>query len=260
MSTISVITICFNNLEDVKKTCASVDMQLLKPFEHLIIDGSSKPDIKEYLESTIQPSCRRWICERDKGISDAFNKGITNARGVVTILLNSGDTLYDETILQKVNDAFEKDPSVMWLNGKLNMFRSGTWAITGKAFEKDKLYRGMHGVFHPTMYVKKEVYGRRGMFDLSVKYAMDYDFICRIADEKSGFIDYPLATFDPNGQSSQSYLESTKDMFRCYQKYYGKSLKQTLWGYRLVLIHYLLNSSLGKLLYRLKVKAGMQKV
>jgi len=260
MPTISIITICFNNPDDVIKTCASVDRQTIKPFEHLIIDGSSKPDIKNYLENNPQPPYRRWICERDKGIADAFNKGIKNALGEVTYLLNSGDEMYDETVLQKVATVFQQDPSIMWLNGKLNHFRGGMWAISGKRFEKDKLYRGMHGVFHPTMYVKKEVYARRGQFDVNIKMAMDYDFICRIADEKNTFIDYPLATFDPTGISSNRYLDSTREMFQCYQKYYGKSLKQQLWAWRLIILYHLLNSPFGKFLYRLKVKAGLQKV
>ncbi len=157
MNRISVITICFNNPEDVIKTCASVDMQEMKPYEHIIVDGSTKPGIKEWLENNLQPAYRRWQCERDKGISDAFNKGIALAKGEITTLLNSGDTLYDNSILQRVHAVFASDPSVMWTNGRLNMFRAGVWSVTGKRFEKDKLYRGMHGVFHPTMYVKKEV-------------------------------------------------------------------------------------------------------
>ena len=260
MPNLSIITICFNNLDDLIKTCASVDIQELKPYEHLIIDGSTKPDIKEYLESHPQTSYRRWICERDKGIADAFNKGVNNARGEITYLLNSGDVIYDAMVLQKVMAAFEQDAALMWLNGKLNLYRGGMWTIAGKRFEKDKLYRGMHGVFHPTMYVKKEVYSRCGYFDITVKYAMDYDFICRIADEKNTFIDYPLATFDPTGVSSVSYKASTKEMYQRYELYYGKSLKEQLWYLRLITLHSLLHSKIGTMLYRLKVKAGLQKV
>jgi GT2 family glycosyltransferase len=260
MLRISIITICFNNLEDLINTCASVDMQVLRPFEHIIIDGSTKPGIKDYLESNPQPAYRKWVCERDKGISDAFNKGILKAAGDVDYLLNSGDKMADETALQKVTAAFEKDPAITWCHGKLNMLRGGIWVAIGKPFERSKLYRGMRGTLHPTMYIRKELYQKHGLYDGSFKYAMDYDFLCRIADEKFTFINYPLATFDPTGVSSQGYLAAMKESYGGYRKYYGASLKQTLWGWRLTLLHYLLESSFGKFLYKIKVKMGKENV
>ena len=258
MNRISIITICFNNLEDFKKTCVSVDMQELKPFEHIIIDGSKNPDIKNYLENIPQPHYRKWICERDKGISDAFNKGILKASGEITNLLNSGDTLYDSTVLGKVIKAFEKDPDITWCHGKLNLLRGGLWVAIGKPFEKDKLYRGMRGTLHPTMFVRKELYEKYGLFDLNLKMAMDYDFLCRIADEKFTFIDYPLVTFDPNGVSSANYIKAMKESFAQYRKYYGASFKQTIWGWRLTILHNLLKSGFGKFLYSIKVKVGKE--
>ena len=258
MNRISLITICFNNLEELKETCLSVDAQLQKPFEHIIVDGSSKPDIKNWLEGTPQPAYRSWLCERDKGISDAFNKGINLATGEITNLLNSGDKLYDETVLQQVSDTFSKDPSLAWCHGKLNTMRGGIWVFIGKPFEFSKLYRGMRGTMHPTMYVRRELYKKYGTFDTSLKMAMDYDFLCRIAQEKSTFIDYPLSTFDPNGISSNRYLDAMKESYGQYRKYYGWSLKQLLWGWRLTGLHYLLNSAFGKWLYSLKVKMGKE--
>ncbi len=258
MNTISVITICFNNLEELKKTCVSIDIQTLKPFEHIIIDGSTNQEIKNYLENTPQPAYRKWICELDNGISDAFNKGILAATGEITNLLNSGDTLYDETVLEKINSVFEKDTAIKWCHGKLNLLRGGIWVAIGKPFEKSKLYRGMRGTLHPTMYVRKELYSKQGLFDTNLKMAMDYDFLCRIADEKFVFIDYPLATFDPTGVSSKRYLDAMKESYAQYRKYYGASLKQTIWGLRQTMLHHLLESSFGKFLYKVKVKMGKE--
>lgn len=258
MNRISIITICFNNLDDLKATCASVDGQTVHPYEHIIIDGSTKSDIKEFLENNPQPSYRKWLCERDKGISDAFNKGIKMAKGEITNLLNSGDTLYENNVLQKVQAVFEHDASVMWCHGKLNMLRGGVWVAIGKPFDKEKLYRGMRGTMHPTMYVRREMYDKHGLFDVNLKLAMDYDFLCRIANEKSVFIEDTLATFDPTGVSSENYVKAMKESFTQYRKYYGSSVKQTLWGWRLTALHQLLQSKAGKMLYALKVKMGKE--
>jgi len=255
---ISIITICFNNLPDVIRTSKSVDDQVELPFEHIIIDGSTNDEIKSYLETNPQPPYRSWVCERDHGIADAFNKGIRKATGEITVLLNSGDTLYDNTVLQRVHATFEADKDLKWCHGKLNIMRGGIWVIVGKPFEKSKLYRGMRGTFHPTMYVKRELYDKHGLFDISIKMAMDYDFLCRIADEKNTFIDYPLATFDPTGVSSTSYLAAMDETYKVYQRYFGKPFRQTVWRWRLTFLHHLLESKLGKLLYRLKTALKLE--
>jgi glycosyltransferase involved in cell wall biosynthesis len=259
MGRLSVITICFNNPGELKKTCASVDAQLRKPYEHIIIDGSTNNEIKEWLEKTKQPGYRKWLNERDKGIADAFNKGIKIATGDITSTLNSGDELFDDTVLQRVMDVFESDSAIMWLNGKLKTYRGDTWAIVGKAFEKEKLYRGMHGVFHPTMYIKKTVYEKHGYYDTNIRIAMDYDMLCRISGEKNTFIDYPLAIFDPTGVSTTNYVKGTEECFASYRKYYGSSIKHLLWKKRLLFLNYLLNTTFGKALYKIKVTLQLQR-
>ncbi|MBS1589809.1 MAG: glycosyltransferase [Bacteroidetes bacterium] len=256
--TLSVITICFNNLGELKETCASVDMQTKLPTEHWIVDGSNNDEIKKWLESQTQPNYRKWICERDNGIADAFNKGIERCTGTITQLLNSGDTFFDKTVLAQVIDFFQQDDSLMWCHGKLHMLRGGLWVNIGKPFEKGKLYRGMRGTLHPTMFVKRILYQKYGLFDLNLKMAMDYDFLCRIANEKNGFIDYPLVRFDPHGISSEKYLDAMYESYAAYRKYYGNSLPQRVWAIRQTCLYYLLESKFGKWLFKLKVKMGME--
>lgn len=258
MNKISIVTICFNNPDDLIKTIASVDSQKSLPFEHIIIDGSTKTDIKNFLEQSPQPSYRKWVCERDNGIADAFNKGIVKSSGDIIILLNSGDLLYDDSVLNRVAAAFTSDSTIMWCHGKFSMVRGGIPVILGKPFDKTKLYRGMRSLSHQTMYVKREVYEKYGLYDTSIKIAMDYDFVCRIANEKFVFIDYPLAIYDNKGLTSIQYVAAIKDGNKQYRKYFGRSIKQTLWRWRLLLLHYLLNSNIGKSLYRIKVLLKLQ--
>jgi glycosyltransferase involved in cell wall biosynthesis len=256
MNTISIITICFNNLEELKQTCLSVDSQTYLPYEHIIIDGSTGPDIKSWLMTNGNPPYRKWISEKDQGISDAFNKGIRLAGGEIISTLNSGDSLYDNSVLKKVQDAFIKNPTARWCHGKLYLYRGDQWVTVGKPFDPEKLYRGMRSVFHPTMYVKKELYNRYGLYDLNIKIAMDYDFLCRIARENFIFLEEPLAKFDPRGLSSNQYLEAMHESFASYKKYFGHSAKQRFWGWRLTFLHHLIHTPAGKWLYRLKVKMG----
>ncbi|MBS1580308.1 MAG: glycosyltransferase [Bacteroidetes bacterium] len=260
MSLISVITICFNNLADVQKTCASVDMQITQPIEHWIINGSTENDIANWLKDTPQPHYRKWINERDKGISDAFNKGITNASAAIIHLLNSGDVYADEKILSVVEETFLNNNETQWISGKIKIKRSGQIIEVGKPFNEKQLYKGMRSVAHPTWFLRKEVYNRVGLFNLNYSIAMDYDLMCRIKNEPYKFINKTMVVFDDAGVSSKNYLKSLQQNIQVYESYFGYSVKCRLWQLRLKILFYLLQTGFGKFLFSIKKKAGLANV
>lgn len=258
MTAISVITICFNNLQEMITTCKSVDMQVQLPFEHIIIDGSTQPDIRNYLQQNSQPAYRKWVSERDSGIADAFNKGINKANGNIVVMLNSGDSFYDEFAIATVTKIFNDNPNVKWIHGKYQLQRGNQTVIIGKPYEKSKLYRGMRSICHQSMFIKKELHDQYGMYDTSEKIGMDFDFLCRIANEPFLFTTAVLVNFAPAGASSNSYLQALKDAKHIYEKHYGKSFWQWLWQIRLRFLFYLLNSPFGNFLYKLKTRLKLE--
>lgn len=239
-------------------TCRSVDEQTVSPFEHLIINGSSTTEIEDYFSTNETATFRKIFNERDNGIADAFNKGIKRTDGDAILLLNSGDCLYDKNVVKIVLEKFNEDKDLMWLHGKYRFNRSGVWVTLGKPFEEKKLYRGMRSLSHQTMYVKKELYDRHGLYDSSYKIAMDFDFVARIRKEKFLFLPEILATGIPDGISSSQYDLSLKEANRVVKKYLGKSWKNTLWNTRLKTLKAIQNIPvLGKMLYRIKVALGL---
>ncbi len=257
---LSVVTVCFNNLDELKTTIASVDAQQRLPEEHLIIDGSTQPAIREYLEQHPQPTYRRWICEPDEGISDAFNKGIRQARHTVVHLLNSGDYYFDTFATQQAMQAFEGNNQLQWLHGKYAQFRGGTWVVSGKPFDPTLLYRGMRQLGHQTFFVKKNLYETYGGFDKALKRAMDYDFLVRIAHEPFHFIAKPLVVFTPGGVSSLQVKESLQEVVQTYEKYHGRSLKAHLWMLRSWALAWFTNSTvLGKWIFQWKNRHQLSK-
>lgn len=258
MSAITVISICFNNLTDLQKTCHSVDMQTMPPDEHLIINGSTNDDIANWLINHSQPKYRRWINERDKGIGDAFNKGVLNATHPITHLLHAGDAYASATVINTVKQYFNQNPSVAWTSGNIQVTRAGAVIVIGKPFDPNKLYRGMRSVAHPTWFVKKEVYERVGYFNNDFKIAMDYDLMCRLSNEPYGYINATITVFDDTGISTTNYLQSLKDNIQIYEHYFGFSLKCRLWQWRLRILHLLLQTQFGKWLFQIKKQLGLE--
>jgi len=260
MPTISIVTICFNNLEDVKRTCESVDAQEHKPFEHWIINGSTTTDVADWLDNIPQPSYRKWINERDKGIADAFNKGIAYCKGAVIHILNSGDLYAANDVLAIVNKTLEENDKAQWVSGKIKLKRGGEWVEVGKPFSASKVYRGMRSVSHPTWFVKNEVYKRVGEYSSEYKIAMDYDMMCRIAKEPYCFINKTLAVFDDAGISTNNYIASLKENIKVYEANFGYSIMCRVWQFRLKMIYLLLQSNIGKKLFLLKKKLKLENV
>jgi glycosyltransferase involved in cell wall biosynthesis len=252
MNTISVITICFNNLNELIETCRSVDEQTVLPFEHLIIDGSTSTDIKNYLEQNPQPVFRKWICEKDNGIADAFNKGILRAKGDIIHLLNSGDTFYDKDAIQIVTDYFKADNSLMWSHAEYVQYRGDIDIISGLPFNKKLLWKGMRQVAHPTMFIKKEVYDRHGHYNTDFKVAMDYDLLVRIRNEKFFFIPKPLFCFAAGGASSTQFSTGLREVKKSYNRNIGYSFKQALWQLRQKALNYFMLTPFGKKWFRWK--------
>lgn len=258
MAKLSIITICFNNFQEVLDTCKSVDEQTIPPFEHLVINGSTNNEIEDYFLKNNHVSFRKIFNERDKGIADAFNKGIKKSSGDIILLLNSGDLLYDKNVIKIVSKKFDADQNLMWLHGKYRYQRSGIWVTLGKPFEPQKLYRGMRSLSHQTMYVRKELYDKYGLYDNSFKIAMDFDFVARIRNEKFIFLNEILAINVPGGISSEKYNLSLKEGSQVVKKYLGFSWKNKLWTLRLKILKAIQNIPfLGKLLYKIKVGLGL---
>lgn len=229
-----------------------MDDQTVLPDEHLIIDGSTNEEIVSWLLQNPQPGYRHWIHERDKGISDAFNKGITHAKGELTHLLNSGDKYATITCIDTVRRCFEDDPALMWTHGQFIQHRGDVDVVSGLSFDESLLWRGMRTVAHPTMFVKKVLYDKHGLFNTNYRIAMDYDFLVRIRKEKFKFIATPLVYFAPGGASSLHFKKGMKEVRKSYTTHIGSSILLPLWQFRQRALYALLQTEWGKKLFRLK--------
>ena len=112
---ISIITVTYNAAETIPTTIASVDSQTFSDYEHLIIDGKSSDSTLDVI-SNCPSDKRKVLSERDNGIYDAMNKGISIAKGKYLLFLNSGDRFHSSGTLEQIGDAILKNgfPGVIY--------------------------------------------------------------------------------------------------------------------------------------------------
>lgn len=181
---ITVITATYNSEGTVRDTIESVLSQSYKEIEYLIVDGASTDNTLEIVREyePLFEGRMRIISEPDKGIYDALNKGVINASGDIIGFIHADDIFADNDILELIaQNIAEKDCDIIY--GDLVYVNSQNTKIVRKwksrSFEKKLLRRGWMPP-HPTLYLRKSVYDKFGLFDTAKKISADYDFILRV--------------------------------------------------------------------------------
>jgi glycosyltransferase involved in cell wall biosynthesis len=180
---ISVVTITYNNFEQLRSTVESLVNEKCK-FELIIVNGGTCKATLDYLNNLKLDSVAiKIVSEPDEGISDAFNKGISLATGDAIIFLNSGDFLISHNYLRAASSLFEKDKSIDYIHSNI-LFEDESCGKMLMVPRMCDLGRGMP-YHHQTLIVRKKVFEKIGGFNKAYKVNMDYDFVCRM--KKEGF-------------------------------------------------------------------------
>lgn len=228
---ISLITATYNSAETLRDTLQSVLNQTFKDVDYIIIDGNSKDntiDIVKEFEPKFEGRLR-WICEKDKGIYDAMNKGVKMAQGEVVGILNSDDFFASDDVLEKVNAAFTENPII---DGVYADVRYVDWNDTGKTvrmfsgkdFKREKICWGQMPP-HPSFYVKRECYDKFGLYSLDYPICADYDMFVKmiwIGNIKTLYINDIFVNMRSGGTSSNGlkvHRKIMKERMRCIREH-----------------------------------------
>lgn len=185
---ISIITPSFNRVEMLKVAVQSVTSQRYPNYEHIIIDGGSTDGTLEFLKT--QPQIH-FVCEPDRGMYDALNKGMALASGDVIGFLNTDD-LYAEDIFQAVMKMFD-DASTLAVAGRAEVFFEGGSQRQGIQVryspDEQSLLESttLNGNYFNAWFFRNSVFDLVGGFDPEYKIAGDREFMLRIALNKVPF-------------------------------------------------------------------------
>ncbi|WP_373548916.1 glycosyltransferase family 2 protein [Haliscomenobacter sp.] len=178
---ISIVTPAFNSAKTIRHTIESVARQTYPNVEYIIVDGGSH-DATAKIVAHYADVVDVFISEPDRGVYDAMNKGIRAASGDIVAILNSDDFYTHSHVLEQIATAFQE---------------SGTDSVYGDLQYVDqhnpqKVIRHWEsGIFqrrsflagwmppHPAFFVKRAVYQRHGLFNLSLKNSADYELMLR---------------------------------------------------------------------------------
>lgn len=203
---ISVITVCYNAAKALEKTFQSIDRQDYPNIEYIVVDGGSTDDtallLKKY-GSIID----KQVSEKDYGIYDAMNKGVSMATGEWCCFINAGDTFVDNDTISKV---FSEKRNADVIYGDVVKYDKNGNANVKKA----KSPRNSHRMYfcHQSAFTRTECL-RNTPYDIKHRMSADFKLYKQLWKQGCSFLqlDFPISVFDTSGVSNSQRSKGLAD-------------------------------------------------
>ena len=176
---ISIITVVKNNDKYLNETFKSVFAQKFKNFEYIVIDGKSSDKTLSIIKKN-ENKINYWISAKDKGLYDAFNKGMILARGKYIGIINSDD-IYTPKALEIISKSIKSSPDKDFIFGSVKKH----WGVLhGYRPEKIRYSWGFYSSHSTGFFIKRDAAKKVGLYNTKYKYHADYDYFYRMIVKK----------------------------------------------------------------------------
>ena len=204
----SIITVVFNNPDELELTINNVLDQNFSNYEFIVIDGGSSGPTKAVIER-YKDSIDYWVSEPDKGIYDAMNKGIIAANGKWLNFMNAGDIYVDNNVLSDVFKNTENNKNYI-----SSSFLIGNTIINYDGFKK-KFNGNIKNIGYGTQFIHQSVFISREFhltnpYNINQKIAADYEFFFRAIHNNEPYyeLNKDICLFAAGGLSDTSRIDT----------------------------------------------------
>lgn len=233
---ITVVTPSYNQGQFIEATLKSVIGQQYPNLEYIVCDGGSTDETVEILKKYTD-RITWWCSEKDKGQSDAINKGMRRATGDIVCWINSDDVLLPGT-LHTVAKFYHDHPDTDFANGyTVEMDRDGkiinfTHIVMSRFFFR----HGCYNISQPGMFWRREIFDKIGYIDESFHAKMDVEWLTRVyeAGLKVRRINRNLGAIRiyPETKTAQGGAIWKRDTDALRERYHGRYLPENGRFYR----------------------------
>jgi glycosyltransferase involved in cell wall biosynthesis len=222
---LSIITITYNAEQYLERTIQSIVNQSVQDFEYIIIDGKSKDGTLQIAEK-YKNRVNKLISEPDKGLYDAMNKGLKNAKGDFVWFMNAGDEINDNQAVEKIYKAISDKTDVLYGDtffvdddGNIQGLRS---EITPHRLPKDLKWQDMKLgmlVCHQAFIARKSIAPLYMENNLSAD--VDWEIECLKRAKEVKYLDFVVAKYLTGGISNKQLKRSLLDRYEVLKKHFG---------------------------------------
>lgn len=210
---VSIVTVVYNGGQTLQKTIDSVKGQTYSNIEYLIIDGGSTDNTLKVIKSN-NDCVSFWVSEKDHGIYDAMNKGVSIAKGEIIGIINADD-YYEPDAVEKVVEAYKEKAGDI-LHGDIKYIKGEKMLFKLKPVIDLSIWSFKRmPINHPSAFVTKAAYREIGLYNRDYKIAGDWDFCLRAYLQKKKFVYIPstIASFTLEGISIKQAEKGIEEIY-----------------------------------------------
>lgn len=215
---VSIITVVLNGAKTIENAIKSVFQQSYDNIEYIVIDGLSTDGTQEIIDKN-SAGIACYISESDSGIYDAMNKGIQNATGDIIGILNADDW-YEKNAVEEAVSFFVNNPEYMVVAGRIVEHDLIGNSKISNIYPMSVIWKHMPFP-HPAAFVRKKIYEKYGLYDVSYKVCADYDFVFRLSINNIVVktVDCVWTNFCQGGMSTSNYIRTAMESNSIRKKY-----------------------------------------
>jgi len=213
---ISIIVVSLNTKKEFLKTIKSIQKQVCKNYEIIVVDGKSTDGTIEIIKK-FKKKFAKIVIEEDRGIYDAMNKGTELASGNWVIFLNSGDIFYNKNVILNIFKSLFLSKKIDILFGDtIVKNRNLNYLIQGNDLNKKVV---MMPFCHQSTVTKTELL-KKNKFDLNYKISSDFNLFLELLKQKKIFHKLKLTISEVNseGLSDNNRLRVFYENYRILKK------------------------------------------
>jgi len=183
MTLVSIITPSFNQSPFLERTIHSVLEQDYRDIEYFVVDGGSTDGSLDIIHRYAN-RLAWWVSEKDKGQSEAINKGFAHAQGEIVAWLNSDDYYLPGTVSSVVRE-FEMHPQAMMLYGNMLAVDENDRTINTLKYRQLSLVDLLcfQIIGQPAVFIRRSALEKAGGLDLNLHCLLDHQLWIRIAEQ-----------------------------------------------------------------------------
>jgi glycosyltransferase involved in cell wall biosynthesis len=209
---LSIVIATYNAARTLERCLDSIAVQATPDVEVIVIDGGSTDGTVEILEAR-QQSLGHWRSEVDRGLYDAWNKGVVESRGDYIAFLGADDAFVPGAI-NRILALTSQGADLISYRGEVVDLEGRTLGLIGRRWSYRGLARRM-GICHPGALHARKLFTRVGLFDVQYRIAADYAWMLRLPPSTtSTFADDVLVRIEDGGVSRRRRMATMKEYWR----------------------------------------------